>query len=185
VLAGDVTPHGVEGALTASALRGAARAFGPRRKGANQFLQKANSILWTGSAGGAVAGLFHAIVAHHAREIEFAAAGPMRVLTIGADAFTVVSRPSPALGLEEEAKIESRRQPLAPGELLLAYGTTFAPQADESLLAALDQRLALALEPHLREPAEQLATIAGEVLQGYFSAERADRVAVILKRRHH
>jgi phosphoserine phosphatase RsbU/P len=182
VLAGDVRPHGVEGALSTSLLRGAARAFGPRRKGANQFLQKANSILWTGSAGGASAGLFHAIIVDNRRTIEFSAAGPMRVLAIGENSFSVLAGPSAALGQEEEVKISCEQHACEPGEMLLAYGTTFVGDADEAALEALDQRLALALEGCPHKPAAELVQLAGEVLQGYPASVRADRVAVVIKR---
>lgn len=183
VLAGDVRNGGVAGALTASALRGAARAFGPKRKTAHQFLQQANTILWTGSAGGDVAGLFHAIVENDAEAIEFSAAGPVRVLALGDGSFTVLDGPSVALGQEEEIKLVSCHRPLARGELLLAYGTNFVDEDDDGVLAALDQRLALALEPRMGQPADELIEIVGEVLRSYFSAEPADRVAVLLKRR--
>jgi phosphoserine phosphatase RsbU/P len=183
VLAGDVRQHGVEGALTASALRGAARAFALKRQAPRQFLRKANSILWTGSAGSDAAGLFHAIVANGASSIQYSAAGPVRVLAIGADAFTLLDGPSAALGLEEDVKLSARRRSLKAGELLLAYGTTFMGDADEAILAALDQRLALALEPRTNEPADELVDVLGEILQSYFSSEPADRVAVLLKRR--
>ncbi len=183
VLAGDVRQHGVEGALTASALRGAARAFGPQRKAPQQFLRKANSILWTGSAGSDVAGLFHAIVENGASSLQFSAAGPVRVLAICDGAVTVLDGPSAALGLEEDVKLSARRRAFKGGQLLLAYGTTFMGDPDEALLAALDQRLALALEPRLGEPADELIDIVGEILGSYFCCEPADRVAVLLKRR--
>ena len=182
VLAGDVEQHGVEGALTASALRGAARAFGPRRKAPHHFLRKANSILWSGSAGSAAAGLFHAIVENRAKTLQFSAAGPVRVLGIGHGVFTALQGPSAALGREEDVKLAARHRTLQPGELLLAYGTTFIDDADEAILGALDQRIALALEPHMRRPADELIEIVGEILQTYFTSEPADRVVVLFKR---
>jgi serine phosphatase RsbU (regulator of sigma subunit) len=183
VLAGEACPSGVEGALTASALRGAARAVGPKRASALQILPKCNSILWTGSAGSARAGLFQAIVEPGAAAVDFSTAGPIRVLAAGHDAFTTLEGPSPALGLQEERKLALRRRPLAPGELLLAYGTTFLADADEELLAALDTRLALSLAPRMRQPASELAAYAAEILQSYGASPAADRLLVVIKRR--
>ncbi|MEX0676949.1 MAG: SpoIIE family protein phosphatase [Pirellulales bacterium] len=183
VLAGDVEQHGVEGALAASALRGAARAFGPKRKAPHHFLRKANSILWTGSAGGDIAGLFHAIVENRGGAIQFSAAGPVRVLAIGDDAFTVLEGPSAALGQDEDIRLSTQHRRLEPGELLVAYGTTFIDDADAAILAALDQRIALALAPRMRQPADDLVEMVGEILQTYFASEPADRVVVLVKRR--
>lgn len=182
VLAGDAHRQGVEGALTASCLRGAARAFGPKRKAPEQLLRKANSILWTGSCGGDAAGMFHAIVEQRAAAIQFCAAGPMRVLSLAGGRVSTLGDPSPALGLDDELKLSARRQACQPGELLLAYGTTFLGEHDDALLAALDQRVALALEPHATAPLDELIELVGEILRSYFTPEPADRVAVLMRR---
>jgi hypothetical protein len=182
LLAGDVEQSGVEGALTASTLRGAARAFGPKRKAADRLLETANSILWTTSAGNARAGLFHAIVENHASSLEFAAAGPIRVLALGADRFMALGGPSASLGREEVVRLAAKRHAVGAGECVLVYGMTFLGEADEEVLAALDQRLALALEPRLREGVDELVGVAGEILQSYVSTEPADRLVVLLKR---
>jgi hypothetical protein len=182
LVAGDVHQEGIEAALTASTLRGAARAFGPKRKAAHQFVQKANSILWTTSAGNSLAGLFHAIVKNRAAAIEFSAAGPMRVLAVAHDGFTALEGPAAALGRQESVRLATRHCPLAPGELLLAYGTTFLGDADAEVLAALDERLALFLEPRMQQPAGELVGFVGEILQSYGAAEGADRLVVLIKR---
>lgn len=182
VVAGDVCAAGIEGALTASSLRGAARAFEPDRKKAHRLVEKANSILWTGSAGNAQAGLFHAIVENGGRSIEYASAGPIRVLAVGDDAVTVLAGHSAPLGRDEKVKLATRHRSLSPGALLLAYGTTFMGEADEEVLAALDTRLALALEPRLRQTADELVGFVGEVLQSYGARDSADRLLVLIKR---
>jgi GAF domain-containing protein len=183
LVAGDVRQGGIEGALTASALRGAARAFAPKRNAAHQFLHTANSVLWSTSAGNALAGLFHAIVENGGDQVEYSAAGPIRVLAVGDDAFTTLEGPSRPLGLEEEVKLVTRRRRLAPGELLVAYGTTFLGDSDADILAALDTRLALCLEPRLRQPCEELLGFVGEILQSYGAADGTDRLLVLIKRR--
>jgi serine phosphatase RsbU (regulator of sigma subunit) len=188
LVAGDVCQPGVEGALSASLLRGAVRAASTRACGAHPLVEQSNSVLWTGSAGSATAGVFHAIVGQNASALEFCTAGPMRVVSIRSGQFATLAGPSAALGLDETIRLASRTLSVDPGELLLVYGTTFvdaddAAPADEDTLAALDQRLALALEPRRRERAEDLADLAAEILQGYFVAQAADRLVVVLKRR--
>jgi hypothetical protein len=183
LLAGDALQHGVEGAMTASALRAAARAFSSERKEPQLLLERANSILWTGSAGNACAGMFHALVDPETDTLLFSTAGPMRVLALSADGYTALARPTRALGLEEERRLRATRRRLRPHELLVAYGTTFLCDADELILSALDERLALSLEPRLSLPATQLAEIAGEILEGYPALVASDRVLVLVKRR--
>ncbi len=90
--------------------------------------------------------------------------------------------PSPPLGEEETVRLSSMHHPMRGGELVLAYGTTFLGDAEEDVLAAFDQRLALALEPCLARPASELIDLAGDVLRSYFAPDRTDRVIVLVKR---
>jgi hypothetical protein len=180
LLAGDMRPHGLEGAFAASALRGAARAFESKRHAPQQFLQKANSILWSGSAGGSSAGVFHAIVDGKSANVRFAAAGPMRVVAIDAGGVTAIGGPSTALGQQEEIKVASHSRRLAGGALVLAYGTSLA--SEDATFAELERQFAEALVPCLRQPAAELAEIADGLLARQ-SSPRADRVVVILQRR--
>ena len=183
LVAGDLRQSGVEGALTANLVRGAARAFGTNRRAAHEFAQKASDILWSASAGDAAAGLFHAVLVPGAGVLEFCSAGPIRVMSLGVDSYVTLEGPSAALGEQELVRLASRRHPLGPDELLVAYGTTFLGDTEEPMLAAFDQRLALALEPLRGRPVRELIDVAGEVLQGYFLNQPADRVVVLVRRR--
>lgn len=183
LLAGDAMSHGVTGAMTAAALRGAARAFGPQRKEPQLLVEKANSILWSGSAGSVGAGLFHATIQPGADALRFAAGGPMRVLAVSSDGFTSLGGPTAALGLDESLHLRGTSRTFRLRELLLAYGTSFLSDTDELILAALDQRLAVMLEPRLNRPARELAEIAGDILCSYPAVEAADRVLMLIKRR--
>ena len=186
IVAGDIRQPGLEGALTANLVRGAARAFGTDRKAAHAFAEKASEILWASSAGDASAGLFHAILEPGAGLLELSSAGPMRVIAIGVDSFVALEGPSAALGLQETVRLATRHYPLAAEDLILAYGTTFLGEdADGALLAACDQRLALALEPHRGCPLSELIDVAGDVLASSLRGRAADRVLVLLKRRRH
>jgi sigma-B regulation protein RsbU (phosphoserine phosphatase) len=183
VVAGDALQRGVEGALTASALRTAARALGTQCEAAHVLLEKTNAILWTGSAGDSGAGLFQAIVTPAAAAIEFSAAGPIRVLTIGADGHLALTGPSAPLGLHETLRTSSLRPALSPGAWLLAYGTTFLGDVDQQALEAMDEQLAGAFEHCPNFAAGRLIEIAGDVLQAYPALDGTDRVLALIKRR--
>ena len=183
VLAGDSLERGVRGALTASALRAAARALGPDRKPTTLLLEKANTILWTGSTGNQSAGLFQAVIDPTADAISFATAGPVRVLAVRPKSCQPLSGPSDALGAQEVLRLDELHHCPAPGELVLIYGTSFLAEPDESILASLDQRLSVSLQSCLALPAGKLAAIAGRVLQAQPATDHADRVLVVMKRR--
>jgi hypothetical protein len=183
VVAGEALQGGVEGAMTASALRGAARACGIKGKQTERLLETANSILWSGSAGDAEAGMFHARIEPDAAGLAFTAAGPMRMLAVSERGCTAVGGPTPALGRQEELRLQQIRRQFGVGELLLVYGTNFLSEADEAMLAALDEKLASTLETRLHLPAGQLVEFAGDVLQAYPAFDGSDRVVLVVKRR--
>ena len=183
VVAGDALERGVNGALTASTLRGAARAMGRERQQAQVLLEKANSILWTGSAGNQCAGVFQAILDPQSEAFAFAAAGPLRVLSVRGDRCALLASPTTPLGLEEEIRLSEIRHQTKQGELLLMYGTSFLADSDEPKLTELDEQLAASLRISLTLPAAKLAEIAGSILRSHPAIEQAHRVLVLFKRR--
>jgi hypothetical protein len=183
VLAGTALQCGVGGAMTASGLRGAARAFGQGRKATHVLLQKANSILWTGSAGNTCAGLFQAVVEANAASLAFSVAGPLRLLAVRGSGSTALAGPTPPLGLQEDVPIDEVRRALAPGELLLVYAASQLAEANKETLAALDKRLILSLLPCRGRPAAELVEIAGSVLRSDPALKRSDRLLLVIKRR--
>jgi len=182
LVAGDARTAGLEGTMIATALRSAARAMADHEHEPHRSLETAGNVLWSGSAGDAQAGAFHAIVEPGAASLKFASAGPMRVLSIGESGCKVLEVPSEPLGASDTVELATRRPKVRVGDLVVAYGTTFMSDADEALLAAFDQRLGVSLEPHLRLSARKLAQIAGEILEGYPTLEARDRVLVVMKR---
>ncbi len=182
IVAGDLRQTGIEGAMAANLLRGAARAFGTDRKAAHEFAQKASQILWSATSGDAAAGLFHGVLEPKAGVLEFCSAGPVRVMSLGTDSYVVLEGPSAALGEQELVRLATRHHPVGDGELIVCYGTTFLGEADEQMLAAFDQRLALALEPYCGRPLSKLADVAGEILDGYLHGQLADRVILLIRR---
>lgn len=183
VLAGDSLAHGMQGALTASALRAAARACGPQQGQPHRLLEKSNGILWTGSAGDEGAGLFQAIFTPQGRACTFAAAGPLRVLSIKGDEPTLLSGPNTPLGWEEAMRLDDQRHELAKNELLVIYGTSFLTDCDELTLQTLDDHLALNLEAVIKSSARTLAEVADDTLRTHPGLAAADRVVLVVKRR--
>jgi len=183
ILAGDTLGAGVEGALAANLLRGAARAQGAERRAAHDLLQRANSILWSGSAGEAEAGLFHGLIDAKRPVLEYCLAGPMRLISIVRDGCSVLTGPSAALGKHDAVRLATSHHPMRSGEVVVAYGTRFLADQDEEILAAFDQRLALALELQLNLPTSELVELAAETLRSYFTPQRMDRIVTVIKRR--
>ena len=183
IMAGDAMLPGIGGALISSALRAAARAQAPDCPAPHRLLEKANSILWTGSAGNDNSGLFQAILKPHGEWCEFAASGPIRVLRVGPNGGAIIAELSPAVGLHEEMRFRDIRADVAPGDVLLVYGTTFLAEQEPADLAALDEQLIASLDSSLDLSARRLAGIAGQILQSAAGAEHADRVLVVIKRR--
>jgi sigma-B regulation protein RsbU (phosphoserine phosphatase) len=183
VLAGDSVESGVAGALTAAALRATARAIAPSRKAANKLLDKANSILWTGSAGNQRAGLFQAVLMPHAKSAQVSTAGPLRVLAIGGDEIEIVGGPAAPLGWQDDRQFDAIDCELPLEQLLLVYGTGYLAFCDELTLRTLDTQLALALRNSLHRPAAELVELADDVLGDFPGIDSGDRVMLVIKRR--
>jgi hypothetical protein len=182
VLAGDSLESGVAGAMTAVALRSAARAIAPDRKVVERLLDKANSILWTGSAGNQRAGLFQAILAPGSPTALVSAAGPLRALVVGAEEIEVVAGPSTPLGWQDDRRFDSIEVELPADQLLLVYGTGYLAFSDELMLRTLDTQLALALRSNMHRPASELSELADDVLGDFPGIDASDRVLLVIKR---
>jgi len=194
VIAGDSYPPGMSAALTASTLRGAARALAPDCCSPAEVLRKANTVLWTGSTGNAAAGMMQIVLHPNSGEVMLAAGGPLRVLHLSAERRRALHNPSLALGIQDPFSIQEHRVRLAAGDLLLVYGTSFlgfggleekapagpATVTAERLLGELDSELAASLCPCLDGTAAELLEIAEEILQTYGGSHGGDRLLVAL-----
>ena len=183
IVAGNATEPGVGGALTAAALRAAARTLGPARRGCHVLLEKANSILWTGSAGNASAGLFQAMIDPQAESFAYCAAGPLRLVALDEGNHLTALSTTPPLGLQEEVLLSEARHKLRPGGLLMAYAAGNLAQLDDKLISALEKRLAAALVPVRSLPASKLVEIASEILRSTVVLANQDQMLVLIKRR--
>ena len=184
VLAGDSVEPGVGGALVASSLRASGRSFSAVPTACHPLVENANSVLWTGSAGNARAGLFHAILEPNAESLTFAASGSLRVRSIARSKSTLVKTSSLALGPQEKIELADIRRTLVPGEVLLVYGTGTADVDGQATgLDELEDDLSQAVRASLDLPAAKLADIAASLLRKHPSASGADFVVAVIKRR--
>ncbi len=184
VLAGNSLQRGVAGALCAASLRAAARSFSAVPTACHPLLENANSVLWTGSAGSAGAGLFQAIVEPKAASLMLAASGPLLVRSITRGKSMRIETSSLALGQQERIELSDVRTKLAAGELLLVYGTSrLADDGQPAGLEELEDDLAQALQASLDLSAAKLAEIAGSLVHKHPSASGADCVVAVIKRR--
>jgi serine phosphatase RsbU (regulator of sigma subunit) len=183
VLAGDALAPGVEGALTSAALRATGRAMAPQRVAVERLLEKANSVLWTGSAGNECGGLFQAILEPKASVCTFAASGPLRVLAIAGDEEAALAGPTTPLGWREDLRVEPVRHEMSKGDLLVVYGTGYLAQCDELTLSTLDAQLATRLAAAPKLSAARLAELALETLAAQRGVDTADRLLLVIKKR--
>ena len=178
VVAGCALESGASGAMTASALRATARAGSPRRS-PEVLLEKANSILWSGSSGIEQAALFQAVLQAGAGHVRFASAGPLEVLSIDRDRWQALVTPGSPLGrvemLPQQGWLSNRQHKLTPGSSLLVYSAAALADLDCSGRVLLHERLAAAIQRDLPSPADALARLASRLL-----AEHGPRAAAAL-----
>ncbi len=183
VVAGDAGVAGEKGALAANLLRGAVRGICTQRPAAGELVSRLNEVLWSCSPGETVAGLLCAVIAPGLGVLELCTAGPMRVLAIS-DAHRVLEGPSPPLGRQSDLRLASHHAPLLVAELVVGYSTSIIDaEGDESLLAAFDQRLALALEPYADRPLAHLVQIATAVITEVCSPGNREGIVIFARRR--
>ncbi|MGD9722027.1 MAG: PP2C family protein-serine/threonine phosphatase [Pirellulales bacterium] len=182
IVAGDTSADGVGGALVASALRATARALAPERAAVEHFLEKANAVLWSGSADGQSVGALQAIISAGSPLVKLAAAGPLRVVSIARGDVAPLCGPSTPLGWEEPLAFAPQTHKMAAGELLIVYGTGALGPDDAQALDALDLQLAARLHDVADRPASELVELAGDVLADQSGCDLEDRVLVVIKR---
>jgi len=181
LLVGSACEPGLPGAMTACALRGAARAAGPYRLHAQSLLPRLNEVLWSCSAGHAGANLLYALLDPGAEQIRFAAAGNLRVLLIRPGHSRLVAAPSAALGIHESLSTPELSVPLSLDQLCLAYcAEPLGARPDAAEL--LDEILVQAALGSPSLPAQELAAIVGSTLARQ-SKPGFDMALLVIKRR--
>jgi hypothetical protein len=183
IVVGDAIERGLGGALTAVAARAACRACGLEITEPAKLLERVNATLWTTSSGKRQAGLFAAILEPRAGACSLAAAGPIRVLALGADGYDSLPALATNPGSDEQLGANQARQPVPCGECLLVYGTSWLDEPSETELCKLDERLAAALISRGKATAGELVDVALEVISTHQDIGGADRLALGIRRR--
>ena len=182
IVAGDALQAGVGGAILASALRATARTLANRSTTLQRLPETANEVLWTGSAGGQGAGLFHAVLKPAKNTLNFALAGPMRVLSITGDSAETLAEPTPPLGCDDEPDVTRIRRAMSDGELLVVYGTNCLAANGDPSAKQLDEQLAAALTANAKRSVAELGEQAAAVLASHRGVGPGDSLVVVIKR---
>ena len=185
VVAGAAQQSGVGGAMTGGSLRTAARALAPQRALADGLLDRVNSVLWTTSSGEQSAALFQAILDPRGRHSTLSAAGPVRAIVLSGDSHRRIAVGSEPLGLQESIHIDPIPLDLEHGDLLVIFGASWLNDADDAVLADVDESLATALLPRRDQRAAKLLESADAILSETtcLLAPATDRLLVVIKRR--
>lgn len=182
VVAGDALCGGISGAMTAAALQATARALCDRPEATDVLLEKANTILWSNSAGDARAALLHASVCPGSEWITLALAGPLRALVISGVRCTRLAGTTRCLGTHEQLRPQELRHMFNRGELLLVYNTAGLDIADQRGTVDIDRELAKTLSAVAPATAQQLADAAAKFLSEV-AGEESDRLVAVIRRR--
>ncbi|MBN2217618.1 MAG: serine/threonine-protein phosphatase [Pirellulales bacterium] len=180
---GDAAARGVEGALSAGAVKASFRSHAQYQRRAEQLLGQVNLTLWTGSSGDQSANLFAGLVDTASGEVHFGSAGQLGVMVVRPGGWESLSQPSPALGVSPESQYQGQTYELQPGESLVVFSDGFREAIDRQGRPLGEAGLAEALVDHAGATAEQLVRIAQNRLATHAAApEKMDRAVLVVKR---
>jgi len=183
VTLGDAMGGGLEGALSACAVKTAARAHGQYHRHSEKTLQQANMTLWTGSAGDQYAVLFYGLIETSSGRVFYASAGNPSVVLIGEDEWKSLSTVSPYLGESPESEYEQFTYQLEPGEALVVFNKGFRNAADKQGVLLEESGLAKLLAENNQLSADQMASMARECLRLHAAnQQRGDAAILVIKR---
>jgi len=183
VALGDAAPRGVEGALSASAVKAAVRAHAQYQRDPERLLGQVNMTLWTGSAGDQSANLFCGFIETVDGAAHFATAGHLDAMVIRPDGWESLSQPSVPLGISPETEYQPQHYELQPGETLVICSDGFREALDGKGRPLGEAGLAEKLVPHAGASADELVQLARQCLDAHAVApEKMDRAILILKR---
>jgi len=180
---GDAANRGIEGALSASAVKAAVRSHAQYQRRPEQLLSQVNLTLWTGSAGDQSANLFAGLVETATGQTHFASAGQLGVIVVRPGGWESLTQPSAALGISPETQYQPQHYDLQPGESLVIFSDGFREALDQQGRPLGEAGLAESLVPHANAPAEELVHLARTCLEKHAAhPEKMDRAILIVKR---
>jgi len=180
---GDAAARGIEGALSASAVKAALRSHAQYQRGPEQLLGHVNLTLWTGSAGDQSANLFAGLVETATGRIHFGSAGQLGVVVVRPGGWESLTQPSAALGVGPETQYEPQYYELRPGEALVVFSDGFREAQDGRGRPLGEGGLAESLVLHANASAEELVQIARDrLLTHAVDPAKMDRAILVVKR---
>jgi hypothetical protein len=191
VVVGAAERAGINGALTATAMRACARTHSPQAQPSEPLLQKINAVLWSGSSGAESAGLLHATLSPGNGTLQFASAGAINAVVVRRTGTETLVSPSMALGLDEQlhARLNLQSQPhsLADSESLVIYGLAGLAERDLPEWLPFAEALGSVLQSDLSQPAKKLADLASRAIATHLAATAdapvaVDHVVLVIKR---
>jgi len=183
VALGDSASRGIEGALSAGAVRAAVRAHAQYHRMPERLLGQANLTLWTGSAGDQAANLFFGFIETANGQTHFGSAGHLTAIVIRPGGWESLSQPSTALGAGPETQYAPQHYELRPGESLVVFSDGFREALDRGGRPLGEAALAEYLASHADAPADELVAMARERLSAHAATpDKMDRAILVVKR---
>jgi len=180
---GDAMDRGLEAAMTASAVKAAARSHGQYHRQAEKVLQQVNLTLWTGSAGDQYSDMFYGLIETGTGRVCYGMAGKPSVVLLKQDEWKSLGHISPPLGESPETDYESFGYELKPGEALLIFNEGFRSAADKQGRALEESGLAELLSANMHLSADQMTSMARECLRLHAASPDQDDVAIVVVKR--
>jgi serine phosphatase RsbU (regulator of sigma subunit) len=183
IFAGCVTGLGDQPMLAASQLCAAARILGPDGLPANQFIERADNLLWTNSQGDLSAGMLQANLFPGQKNLELAASGPLHALHWVPGRVEMLAQPTRPLGMGNSSAILAQRVPLGEKELIVSYAITETFPERENWAHFVNSELTTVLGSMRKASAERLVELAHETLNRLLNPKRRrDRMVLVLRR---
>lgn len=180
---GDAMNRGLEAAMSACAVKAAARAHGQYNRQAERILQQVNLTLWTGSAGDQYADMFYGLIETATGRVSYAAAGKPSVLFLRQDEWKSLTHSSPPLGESPDTNYEPFTCELKPGEALAIFNEGLRIAADKQGCPLDESGLGKLLADNIHLSADQLTSMARECLRLHAAFPDQDDVAIVIIKR--
>lgn len=179
---GQASTQGLQGALTAGAVKTALRSHGQYRREAQDVLGRANLTLWTSSAGDLHAATFLALVEIATGRVSCASAGRLGAILVSADGWRSITGDTPQLGDSPETTFEPGGYELAPGELLVVFSPSLCSARDNghAVLGLAD--LAEPVAANRQRSADDLVDMLRRRIAAVPAAPAGDHALLVVKR---
>jgi hypothetical protein len=180
VLVGLADDSGLAGALTATALRAAARTALERSADLPTAFERSAAALWSGSRGDRRSSLALLLVDPSLGTVRFATAGQAAVLLVREDRWERLDAPAPLLGTSPQAAPVLQERLVSPGDSLVIYA--LCASGLPSYSTAIDEALAAAVRAEREASSEDPAQSLLRELWGV-AGDACDAALVVLSRR--